>query len=43
MGIVTIRIFGIYPGSEGYIPHFLQGTIVLGTVVSGIYVFYNSV
>ncbi len=25
---------GYIPGSEGYIPRFLQGTIVLGTVVA---------
>jgi len=27
-------VLGYIPGSEGYIPLFLQGTIVLGTVVS---------
>jgi hypothetical protein len=26
-------VLGYIPGSEGYIPLFLQGTIVLGTVV----------
>ena len=27
-------VLGYIPQSEGYTPHFLQGTIVLGTVVA---------
>jgi len=33
MGIVLERFLGYILRSEGYIPRFLQGTIVLGTVV----------